>query len=142
MIRVVREQGSLVAYKGKVRVAKRDTSGVVWWFCPGVRLKIDWDAVEDNPVKPVPVKADITPNTMSDTITDTITDTTTDATTNTMTDTITDDPPVVKADVDNNEPRVEKTNAKSNEPRLTEVQVKGRGVRLFDKVTGRFVKRK
>ena len=134
MIRVVKEQGSLVAYKGKVKVAKRDTSGVVWWFCPGVRLKIDWDAVEDNPVKPVAVKADamidITPNTMSDGITDA------------TTDAITDDPSVVKADVNNNEPHVEKTNAKSNEPRLTEVQVKGRGVRLFDKVTGRFVKRK
>ena len=49
MIGVVREQGSLAAYRGDVMVA-RMVSGVVWWLCPGVRPKIDWSDVDDESV--------------------------------------------------------------------------------------------
>ena len=44
-IRVVREQGCFVAYLNDVRIAKKESTGVIWRL-PGVRLKIDWDAVD------------------------------------------------------------------------------------------------
>jgi len=92
LIRVVKEQGSLVAYKGDIKIARRDGSGVVWWFSE-LRLAIDWDNAEGLP-------------------------------------------PVNVGD--------EKSNSapEGSEALIEKVGVKNRGIRLMDKITGRFVSSK
>ena len=85
---MVREQGYLAAYQGEVLVARKDSSGVVWWST-GWKLNIDW-AVEN------------------------------------------------ESEIESAEMDLESNTTESAKV----LKVKDRGLRLFDKVTGRFVSSK